>query len=40
MAPPVRTAAKSERTTAELRDWIQAHLGLEPARAADLLQPN
>ena len=38
MAPPLRTAAKGERTTAELREWVQAHLGLDPARAADLLQ--
>ena len=34
----VRTSASNERTTAELRDWVQAHLGLDPERATELLQ--
>ena len=38
MAPPVRTGAKGERTTAELREWIQTHLGLEPVSAAELVE--
>ena len=34
---PVRTAT-NERTTAELREWVQTHLELDPARTAELLQ--
>src|SRR5829696_1439089 len=33
----VRTAT-NERTTAELREWVQAHLDLDPARAGELLR--
>jgi diguanylate cyclase (GGDEF)-like protein len=35
---PVRTAASNEKTTAELREWVQAQLGLDPSRTAELLQ--
>jgi diguanylate cyclase (GGDEF)-like protein len=38
MGPPVRLPSKSERTTAELREWISAHSGLDRARAAELLE--
>jgi diguanylate cyclase (GGDEF)-like protein len=34
----LRTSAANERTTAELREWVQGHLGLEPERANELLQ--
>src|SRR5688572_21353347 len=35
---PVRTSHHNERTTAELREWIQEHLQLDSARETDLLQ--
>jgi diguanylate cyclase (GGDEF)-like protein len=35
---PVRTSMSNERTTAELREWVQAKLDLEPARTAELVQ--
>jgi len=35
---PLRTSATNQRTTAELREWVQARLGLDQARAAELLQ--
>jgi diguanylate cyclase (GGDEF)-like protein len=35
---PVRTTNINERTTAELKDWVQEQLGLPPERAAELLQ--
>jgi diguanylate cyclase (GGDEF)-like protein len=35
---PVRTSSSNERTTAELREWVQEHLGLDSSRAAELLQ--
>ena len=42
MGPPVRTPANAdranERTIAELRDWVNNDLSLEPATAAELLQ--
>lgn len=31
-----RTSSENNRTTAELRDWIQERLGLEPGRASEL----
>src|SRR3954468_12246372 len=34
----VRTATRNERTTAELREWVQKDLGLDPARIAELLE--
>ena len=34
---PVRTST-NERTTAELREWVQSTLDLEPAQASELLQ--
>ena len=34
---PVRPS-REHSTTAELRDWVQEHLGLDPARSGDLLQ--
>ena len=36
--PRVRTTHTNERTTAELRDWVQDRLGIDPERAAELLQ--
>ena len=42
MAARVRTPENgelpNERTTAELREWVNSHLSLEPARAAELLK--
>ena len=35
---PVRTTSTNERTTAELRDWVQARLGLDADREAELLR--
>jgi diguanylate cyclase (GGDEF)-like protein len=35
---PVRSANSNERTTAELREWVQEHLQLDSAREAELLQ--
>ena len=35
---PVRTSHHNERTTAELREWIQEHLQLDSARETELLQ--
>jgi diguanylate cyclase (GGDEF)-like protein len=35
---PVRTPHHNERTTAELRDWVQEHLQLDAPREAELLQ--
>jgi diguanylate cyclase (GGDEF)-like protein len=35
---PVRTSHHNERTTAELREWVQEHLQLDAAREAALLQ--
>jgi diguanylate cyclase (GGDEF)-like protein len=35
---PVRTSSNRERTTAELREWVQEHLGLDTSRVSELLQ--
>ena len=37
MAAP-RTSSDNNRTTAELRDWIQEQLGLEPGRVSELFE--
>ena len=35
---PLRSSSTSQRTTAELREWVQERLDLDPARTAELLQ--